>query len=64
MKKAELQEALQSKRLPTMGKAIDLKQCLSDSLEELTDQYKADAIDTSELQLSDNAVPPFITKCL
>ena len=62
MKKAELQEALQSKGLPTMGKIIDLKQCLSDTLEKLKDQYKADGIDTSELQLSDNVLPSFITK--
>ena len=38
IKKAEFQEALQFKGLPTMGKAIDLKQCLSDSLQELTHQ--------------------------
>ena len=47
MKKAELQEALQSKGIPTIGKAIDLKQWMSDSLEELTDQY----IDNTHLLL-------------
>ena len=45
-----------------MGKAIDLKQCLSHSLEELKDQYKANRIDTLEFQLSDHVLPSFITK--
>ena len=61
-KKAELQAALQSKGLPTIGKAIDLMQCPSDSVEKLKDQYKADGIDTSELQLSNNVLHSFITK--
>ena len=58
--KIELQEALQSKGHPTTGKAVNLKQGSSDSLEELKDQYKADGIDTSELHLSDNGLPSFI----
>ena len=62
MDKAELQKALQSQGLLTMRKAISLKQCLSDSLEELKDKHKADGIYTSELQLSDNGLPSFITK--